>query len=408
MAGDVAGGGSLAGGVGPRVVVPAHGRRTVAWRQTHRGGTVDDRTLGEVTVSIPPLVAGLDPRVPNDLLAECDLAVRAIARLDETGGEHLRPLATLLLRAESVASSKIEHEDASIEDFARALHGVKANSSATSMVAASGAMDRLLHGPIEAAGITDAHRLLMADDPTERAYAGRWREMQNWIGGSDHSPRNALYVPPPPDLVEELMGDLITFARRTNLPVIAQAAIAHAQFESIHPFVDGNGRVGRALVNAVLRRRGATTSVVVPVASALVAHRDRYFDALTAYRSGDVHAIVSAFAVATEIAASESVATAARLASVPDEWRASLGRVRAGSAVAVALARLPAHPVVTADDIERWAGVSSSNAYAAVDRLVAASVLRPLTDRKRGQVWGASAILDEVDALGHRIARAAR
>ena len=131
MADEVAGE-SPAGWVGPRVVVPAHGRRTVAWRQTHRGGTVDDRTLGEVTVSIPPQVAGLDPRVPNDLLAECDLAVRAIARLDETGGEHLRPLATLLLRAESVASSKIEHEDASIEDFARALHGVKANSSAGS------------------------------------------------------------------------------------------------------------------------------------------------------------------------------------------------------------------------------------------------------------------------------------
>jgi hypothetical protein len=173
------------GAVGPRVVVPAHEQRTVAWRQAHRGGTVDDRTLREVTVSIPPHVAGLDPRVPNDLLAECDLAVRTIARLDETSGEHLRPLATLLLRAESVASSKIEHEDASIEDFARALHGVKANSSATSMVAASGAMDRLLHGPIDAAGITAAHRLLMADDPTERAYAGRWREMQNWIGGSD-------------------------------------------------------------------------------------------------------------------------------------------------------------------------------------------------------------------------------
>lgn len=407
MVGD--GAGDAPGGpAGPRVVVPAHEQRTVAWRQTHRGGTVDDRTLREVSVSIPPVVAGLDPRVPNDLLAECDLAVRAIARLDETGGPHLRPLATLLLRAESVASSKIEHEDASIEDFARALHGVKANASATSMVAASGAMDRLLHGTIDATGIKAAHGLLMADDPTERGYAGRWRDVQNWIGGSDHSPRNALYVPPPADLVEPLMGDLITFARRTDLPVIAQAAIAHAQFESIHPFTDGNGRIGRALAAAVIRQRGVAQHVVIPIASALVARRDHYFSTLDRYRAGDAGPIVHAFARSALIAAQEAATTADRLAAMPEQWHALADAPRAGSATAATLASLPTSPIFTADDLETRLGLSTAATYRAIERLSGAGVIRPLTSRTRNQIWGTSDLLDELHDLGVRIgARAA-
>ncbi|MDR7254932.1 Fic family protein [Nocardioides sp. BE266] len=388
---------------GPRVAVPAHGRRAVAWRQAHRGGTVDDRTLREVTVSIPPHVAGLDPRVPNDVLAECDLAVRTIAHLDETGGAHLRPLATLLLRAESVASSKIEHEDASIEDFARALHGVKANSSATSMVAASGAIDRLLGGPIDTAGITAAHRLLMADDPTERGYAGRWREVQNWIGGSDHSPRNALYVPPPADLVEELMGDLIAFARRTDLPVIVQAAIAHAQFESIHPFTDGNGRIGRALAAAVIRERGVAQHVVIPIASALVARREHYFDTLNHYRAGDAGPIVHAFARSAIVASQEATLTADRLAAMPEQWHRLAGAPRMGSATAEVLASLPAAPIFTADDLETRLGLSTASTYRAIERLADTEVIRPLTDRTRNQIWGTGDLLDELHDLGVRI-----
>lgn len=390
---------------------PPHGTAARPWRPSGRGGTRADRELRSIETSLPPAIADRPVPVTAELAGRIEAATVRVTRLDLSHGSVLEPLGMLLLRTESVASSKIERISASLDDYARAEHGSRANDAATEMVAGTAATVSLIAavrpgGRLSLRSILRSHRTLMADRPEERP--GTLRAVQNWIGGSDHSPRDAWYVPPPPDVVPGAMDDLVRFANRDDVPALAIAAIAHAQFESIHPFVDGNGRVGRALVNAVLRRRGATTSVVVPVASALVAHRDRYFDALTAYRSGDVHAIVSAFAVATEIAASESVATAARLASVPDEWRASLGRVRAGSAVAVALARLPAHPVVTADDIERWAGVSSSNAYAAVDRLVAASVLRPLTDRKRGQVWGASAILDEVDALGHRIARAAR
>ena len=271
------------------------------------------------------------------------------------------------------------------------------------MVAASGAMDRLLHGPIDAAGITAAHHLLMADDPTERGYAGRWREMQNWIGGSDHSPRNALYVPPPPDLVEPLMGDLVRFARRTDLPVIAQAAIAHAQFESIHPFTDGNGRIGRALAAAVIRERGVAQHVVIPIASALVARREYYFATLDEYRAGDAGPIVHAFARSALVASQEAALTAGRLVAMPEQWHDLAGTPRTGSATAVVLASLPTAPIFTADDLETRLGLSTAATYRAIERLAGAEVIRPLTTRTRNQIWGTGDLLDELHDLGVRI-----
>ena len=380
------------------VAIPPHEQQEVPWRQTHRGGTIDDRKLRSVAVSIPPDIERINPELPNAVLAECDDAVRTIASLDETRGDHLRPLITLLLRAESVASSKIEHEDATIEDFARALHGVKANSSATSMAAAAGAMDRLLHGDVDARSITEAHEQLMVDDPHEEAYAGRWRDVQNWIGGSNYSPRNALYVPPPPDLVAGKMDDLLRFANRTDLPVIGQAAIVHAQFESIHPFTDGNGRVGRALAAAVIRRRGVARHVVVPIASALVARREHYFDTLDAYRAGDAGPITRAFARSAMVAAEEASVTADRLAAMPEHWRGLSDSPRAGSAPAALLAALLTSPIFTADDVESRLGLATASVYRAIDRLAT---------RTRNQIWGAGDLLDELDDLGVRIARRA-
>jgi Fic family protein len=383
------------------------------WRQAQRGGNRTDRTLTEIAVALPPRIATRTLSVDASLVAQMETALAEIVALDQTHGTQLEALGVLLLRTESVASSKIESVEASLDDYARAMHGSQANTSATSMVAATTALDALIgatdrNGRIDNGALLTAHSALMADEPSERAYAGRWRDVQNWIGGSDHSPRNALYVPPPPDTVASYMDDLVSFANRDDLPVLAQAAVAHAQFESIHPFTDGNGRIGRALINAILRRRRATTGVVVPLASALVAHRERYFDLLDDYRAGRPEPLIASFASASQIAAAESRSTARRLADIPEEWSNMLGRVRAGSAAAKLLAMLPTRPVLSADDACAAVEAPISSVYAAIERLREAGVLRPLTDRKRDQVWGASLILDEVEDLGMRIARAAR
>lgn len=383
------------------------------WRQSVRGGTRVDRTLAEVEVTLPPLIAGLEVPITARQASDVEAAVQEIAALDRTGGYALGALGVLLLRTESVASSKIERIEASADDYARALHGIRTNSSAVSMVAATQALAIMIDkvpetGRIDLETITDAHAALMADDAGEREYAGRPRDMQNWVGGSDYSPRNALFVPPPPDTVDDYLDDLVSFCNRDDMPALVQAAVAHAQFETIHPFTDGNGRIGRALINSILRRRGSTTRVVVPLATALVTHRDRYFDLLTGYHAGNLEPLISSFAEASRIAAEESQTTAHRLAAIPDEWRDLTGPIRRDSAAARLLPLLLEHPVLSADDAIDLLGTAPSRAYAAIERLHTAGVLRPLTERTRNQVWGAALVLDELDDLAARVARAVR
>lgn len=390
---------------------PPHATEVRRWRQSVRGGTIDDRKLTKVAVMLPPLIADREVWVPPSISADIEGCVAEIAALDHSHGPHLEALNTLLLRTESVASSKIEHIDASVDDYARALHGVRSNASATSMAAATEALEALIRSVHDGANIgvpsiLAAHRALMADDPHERAYAGRVRDVQNWIGGSDYSPRNALYVPPPPEIVQEYLDDLVAFANRSDVPVLAQAAVVHAQFESIHPFTDGNGRIGRALINTVFRRRGITHSVVVPLASALVARRDAYFDVLNAYREGRITPIIQGFSRAATIAARESRVTATRIAELPGGWEEQVG-ARRGSAAERLLAGLVSSPIFSAADGVRSAGGPASSVYAAISDLHAAGVIRPLTNRTRDQVWGAADVLDELEDLGMRIGAAA-
>ena len=165
---------------------------------------------------LPPRIATLDLVVPPALASDIEDSMREIAALDVSHGAHLGALGTMLLRTESVASSKIEQVEATVTEYARALHGVRSNKSAVSMAAATAALEELVASVSGGAELTldailRAHHALMHDDPTEAHYAGRLRDVQNWIGGSDHSPRNALYVPPPPETVEDYMSDLLAF-----------------------------------------------------------------------------------------------------------------------------------------------------------------------------------------------------
>ncbi|WP_099041825.1 Fic family protein [Mycobacterium neglectum] len=390
---------------------PPHGQETRPWTQTHRGGTREDRTLRAIVVSLPPFIAGRTVALDSETAADLEGATSEIAKLDGSHADDLSALGTLLLRTESVASSKIEQIQANVDDYARALHGVRANSSAAAMAAATTALQEMITAvgpdtPVGLSAITSAHEALMRDDAQESAFAGKLRSVQNWIGGSDYSPRGALYIPPPPETVQAYMDDLVAFTNRGDMPALLQAAIAHAQFESIHPFTDGNGRIGRALINAILRHRGTTTRVVVPLASALVARREDYFDTLGSYRSGDLAPLVGIFVRATRIAAAESRVTAQRLREIPGQWRELTGPVRRNSAAAKLLALLPDTPILSSDDAVALVDAPRSSVFDAIGRLRDAGVLRALTDRQRNQIWGASLVLDELGDLDMRIAAA--
>nr|WP_194414001.1 Fic family protein [Microbacterium yannicii] len=391
---------------------PAHGVASLPWRQTARGGTRADRTMQSVDVSIPPFIANLDYTPSLALISAAESALIVIARADTDAEGNSVALSRFMIRTESVASSKIERITASAEDYARAIAGNRANSSAASMVAASTALHHMVtvvgeRGTFTLEDLLDSHRALMRDDPYEADYAGRMRDMQNWVGGSDYSPRGALHVPPAPERVEPLMRDLLDYLNRDDIPVLVQASIAHAQFESIHPFTDGNGRVGRALVSASLRRRRVTRNAVIPLASGILARRDDYFTALATYRAGDPSPLAGLFTRSAHVAAIESRTSIERIKQLPEEWMAEL-KPRKGSAIGNLLPMFFDHPVMNADELERYSGTKTVQTYAAIDRLVEAGVIREITGRKRDRVWMASDLLGELDDLDRRIQDAMR
>ena len=384
---------------------PEHTTQLVPWTRSGRRGTRDDRMLTEVAASLPPEIAALSP--PSAPERELVRARHEAADLERIADGVLSPLAGFLIRMESVASSRIEHVEATPVAFARAIGGIKENPSAVSMVAAGAAITRLIDASSETITldeILDAHRALMQHDPdaSERHYAGQVRDVQNWIGGSQHSPRNALYVPPPPGAVPGLLDDLITFANRDDIEPITQAAIAHAQFESIHPFTDGNGRIGRALIGAILRRRGVTPRTVLPVASALAADTAHYFSLLTAYRSGDPLAIITDLALCVETAAREARGTARSFGAYEAAWREQVAP-RAGSAADQILPTLIALPVFTIEQLAEATGIPERSVYRGVQALEEHHVVEAVTERVRGRAYAAMDVLDELDDLDARI-----
>ena len=390
-----------------------HAREVRPWRQRAPRGPAADRRLDRITVALPPYVAGLDLPMDRSLAAMTTASAGDLSHLDLVHGRTLSALNHLLLRTEAVDSSKIENVDASLADYGRALLGVGANASAVSMASATAALTRMVRDAdtsraIRPEAILQAHHDLFRRTPSEAHRAGTFRTTQNWVGGSDWSPLGALHVPPPPETVAGYLEDLFTYANRDDVPAVVQAAVVHAQFESIHPFIDGNGRIGRALIHAVLRRRRATRHLTVPIASALVAHRERYFAALGDYRDGTARTMVAMLATAVRIATAESWVTATRLREVREAWGASVGGSRPGTPLHRTLDLLTEQPIVNAALVAERVDVPEDEAAAVIDALTKAGVLRRAPRSRRAPVWLAGAVLDEVADLSDRIQASSR
>ncbi|MCU1645847.1 MAG: Fic family protein [Nocardia sp.] len=387
---------------------PSHPIEERSWNPRQRQGSRADRTLGRISVSLPPRIADLDYDPIGSVGRNHEAALIAVARLEAEFGAQLAPLADFLLRSESVASSKIEQVDAGWRAFGKAVAGGKASDDAKSQLAAVQALIAMVEaagtGPLTLDGLLTAHGLLMAPDYYAARDSGRLRDVQNWIGGSDYTPIDASYVPPPPELVPELMNDLLAFTNRTDLPILAQAAIAHAQFESIHPFTDGNGRIGRALISAVLRRRGLTRRVTVPLASVMLADTSRYFTLLDGYRDGQVDEFVEYLSIGTVHASEAAQESARALADLPARWR-EIVRPRAKSADETLLSVLLDTPIFNADTAQRLTGTGDASTYRALGKLTESGILEVLSESQRNRIWAATDVLAELDALSAAIGR---
>ncbi len=357
---------------------------------------------------VPDLIAEAELRLSADVVGAIEKA--AVAVRDLQVGPNLAGLESIsrpLLRSEALASSRIEGLEISHRRIAKALVGVEpTDDTARSVIGNILAMEEAIRlasedRPFVIGDLLAVHQVLMVL-PRERPFAGALRREQNWIGHDGDSPRNAEFVPPPEDEVPRLLEDLVAFIGRDDLSPIAQAAICHAQFETIHPFADGNGRVGRALVQVVLRRRGLAPRFVPPVSVILATNRRRYVGGLTAYRDGQVDAWCGFFARALQDAATESEELGRRVAELQSQWRDRAGRPRRDSAAQKLIAGLAAQPIVDVRAAQRLAGVSFPAANAGLRVLEAAGILKPVVlGRHRNRAWEAPdvlALLDRFDA----------
>lgn len=353
---------------------------------------------------VPDPVSSIDPVFPlsaAESIAEAERAVRDLDVARELSG--LEALSRQLLRAESVASSKIEGLRLSHRRLARAvLDPAAADRTARGVVGNIMAMEQAIQlgaraDTVATEDLLELHRILFAGTEDERL-GGRIRDRQNWIGGSSVSPRRAEFVPPPASEVRPLLDDLCTFVSRSDLPPVAQAAIAHAQFETIHPFADGNGRVGRALIHVILRRRAVAPRFVPPISLVLVANASSYVEGLTQYRRGDLAGWATRFAHALRDSTVLAARLGAALAGLQAAWREVVGRPRRTSATQRLIELLAARPVIDINTAASQLGVSYPQAREAVLRLEGAMVLRPVTiGRKRNRAWEAPALLDLLD-----------
>ncbi|KAA1380758.1 Fic family protein [Aeromicrobium fastidiosum] len=364
---------------------------------------------GPYLAAVPPHIATLTPAVPASVAAAAEAAAREIISFDRDvselwGAAEIAPMSTILLRTESASSSQIENLTVGARQLALAEIGVRSVRNARIVKANVDAMEAAtsLADAIETPTVLHMHQtLLQGHDPD----AGHLRDQQVWIGGSGTGPHRADFIAPHHSRVADGLTDLMAFCRRDDIPVIQQLAVAHAQFETIHPFTDGNGRTGRALLHAMIRNKRLSRRTTVPISAGLLADTDSYYDALTSYREGDVRPIVEQLCRATALATSNGRHLVRELHEISVDWDRRLAHLRSDAAARRLAKTLISQPAVNNAYVVSTLGTSVPGAQRAVNALVDAGILTQTSEGTRNRVWQAPEVLEALDEFGARIRR---
>jgi Fic family protein len=384
-----------------------------------------DRRSCEYETYLPDSLARRAISLDGEVAADVTDAETAIARLDAhvTALTDTEALARLLLRAECVASSQIEGLAVGPRrllraEAARQMGEAPADVTAEEVLGNIDAMRAALEAGERSERITretilEVHRCLFIDTPLKE-HAGHIREVQNWIGGSAYNPCSAAYIPPPPDAVPDLLDDLAEFCNADSLPAVVQAALVHAQFETIHPFADGNGRTGRALVHLILRRRGLSRSVQPPISLVLATRAGDYIRGLTRFRHAGaadsdearegLNTWVGIFAAACVRATKDAIVFEERCRQIEGHWRERLGSVRRDSSVDLLLRLLPGTPVLSVKTAAAMLGRSKPQVNQAIARLESAGILTQVTVGRRNRAFEARDVIDAFADLERQLA----
>lgn len=370
-------------------------------------------TLGEaVRAFVPqPLPPADPPLAPNCFIDQSRHAELALARLAGVSG--LVPSVDWLLysaiRKEALLTSQIEGTQATLTDLFDEEAGLKiGNTDDVEEVTNYLRAFRWVQGqlrdpqglPVSGRLLCEAHRLLLDGARGAGKQPGELRRSQNWIGGT--RPGNAAFVPPPPEQVAALLADLERFvhAPTPDLPPLARIALVHAQFETIHPFLDGNGRIGRLLIAALLEHWGLLQQPLMYLSGYLKRHQAEYYRRLSAVRSeGDWEGWVAFFLEGVAVAAAEAERNIIDVASlIAADRRRLLASPQAGSASYRLFELLPMMPRFSVEHVRQRLETTVPTASAAVRQLEALGIVTELTGQKKNRVYGYQAYVDLLSA----------
>lgn len=351
--------------------------------------------------AIPAEIHHARPKLSAELTEHLADARTRLARFDEHQDSLAFNLPSLLLRSESAASSQIENLTSSARNIALAELSPSAPSNA---LVIAGNIDAMrcaldLEGALTINRIRQIHHQLLKK--TSPDFAGELRSEQVWIGGSPYSPHGALFVPPVPSRIDACLNDLCAFAEAEELDPIAKAALAHAQFETIHPFIDGNGRTGRTLLHHLLRSDGVLLHATVPLSAGLLHDVDGYMSALSRYQQGDPTPIIEQVCDAIDLALVVGQKTSRVIADLAESWTTRMHE-RSGSRIFDLPALLVEQPVVNSDYVASGLGVTRRAATSVINRACEYGILKPLGNMRRGDFYQAPeliAILDEISSM---------
>lgn len=401
------------------IAVPPIGLATHEW--TPRPPSIHSRAAvrrqtGTYQSAIVPPIAQCPFDIGGEDAADVEDATLALTTFDSyavrtlgPGNPAIGPMSAILLRTESASSSQIEQLTTSARQLALAELGEGEKANAATVVGNVRATEAALRlsERLDVASILAMHHELLLHQVGLEHEAGRFRTELVWIGGEDAGPRGAEFIAPQHDLVPGAVSDVVSFMQRADLPVLLQVAVAHAHFETIHPFVDGNGRTGRALAQALLRNKAVSPHTTAPLSAGLLTNTAGYFDALSAYRSGDAGPIIRRFAHAARFAATSGRRLVDDLATHLDDARARMAGVRSQSSAWRVVPLLIGQPVVNAAFVRQALDLSTMTTLRAIDTLVARGVIVERTGRARNRVWQHSGILDALDDFAGGIRRSA-
>jgi len=357
-----------------------------------------------VPAPLPPVPAlELIGGVRNSL----DQGLLALGRLDGAAGT--LPDAHLLLytyvRKEAVLSSQIEGTQSTLDDLLAHELGEAPGVPIGDVAEVSRYVEAMTHGlqrlrdgfPLSNRLLREMHEILLATGRGAQKTPGEFRQSQNWIGGT--RPGNAAFVPPPPQEVQHCMGELEKFLH-SDTPALVKAALAHLQFETIHPFLDGNGRIGRLLITLLLCHEGVLREPLLYSSLYFKQNRQRYYDELNGAReSGDFERWLDFFATAIRVSAEQATTTGLRISAVFREDRNRVREMgRQAPTILLVQEALQAKPLATIATLTQSTGFTTPTVTQALGELQKLGIVRETTGRARGRIFAYVRYLDALNA----------